>query len=106
MIDPAFDPANLTVSCETSMFHGMDDAAATIRELRTDFRAVKRKIERHGKVVITDRGEPAYVLQPLPRKTKDAAPPRDYLARLIRRQPRAMSSAETRRFWEEDRGDR
>jgi antitoxin (DNA-binding transcriptional repressor) of toxin-antitoxin stability system len=82
----------------------MDDGVATIRELRTDFRAVKRKIERHGKVVITDRGQPAYLLQSLPRKTKAAAPFPDYLGRLIRRQPRPLSGAETRRFWEEEQG--
>lgn len=84
----------------------MDEGVATIRELRTDFRAVKRKIERHGKVVITDHGEPAYVLQALPRQTLSAPPPRDYLERLTRRQPKPLSSADTRRFWEEERGDR
>ncbi len=84
----------------------MDEGIATIRELRTDFRAVKRKIERHGKVVITDRGEPAYVLQALPRQARAAAPPRDYLVRLLRRQPERMSPEETRRLWEEERGDR
>ena len=84
----------------------MDDAISTIRELRTDFRAVKRKIERHGKVVITDRGEPAYVLQALPRQTRSGAPPRDYLDRLLRRQPVPMSASATRRLLEEERGDR
>src|SRR4051794_24209757 len=49
----------------------MSANTATIRELRTDFRAVKRKLEKHGKVVITDRGEPAYVIKLLvsPRKS-------------------------------------
>lgn len=84
----------------------MDEGIATIRELRTDFRAVKRKIERHGKVVITDRGEPAYLLQPLPAPTRSVASPRDYLERLRRRQPKALSAAETRRLWEDERGDR
>lgn len=84
----------------------MDEGTATIRELRTDFRAVKRKVERHGKVVITDRGEPAYVLQALVRQPRSAPPPRDYLGRLRRRQPRPISSADTRRLWEEERGDR
>lgn len=84
----------------------MDEGIATIRELRTDFRAVKRKIERHGKVVITDRGEPAYLLQPLPARTPAVAPPRDYLGRLRRRQPEPLSPADTRRLWEEERGDR
>ncbi len=84
----------------------MSEGVATIRELRTDFRAVKRKIERHGKVVITDRGEPAYVLQALPPPTRSAPPPRDYFQRLLRRQPKPLSSAETRQLWEEERGDR
>lgn len=84
----------------------MDEGTATIRELRTDFRAVKRKIERHGKVIITDHGEPAYLLQPLPARPPSVAPPRDYLGRLLRRQPEPLSAVETRRIWEEERGDR
>jgi hypothetical protein len=76
---------------------------ATIRELRTVFRAVKRKIEEHGEVVITDRGEAAYVLKSLPvtLKTSNSLP--DYYARPLRRQPKKLSSEETRRFWEEER---
>ena len=91
---------------DREMVHVMDEGVASLRELRMDFRAVKRKIERHGKVVITDRGEPAYVLQPLPRKVKPAATLPDYLGRMVRRQPRPLSGAETRRLWEEERGDR
>lgn len=79
----------------------MDDGTATIRELRTDFRAVKRKIERHGKVIITDHGEPAYVLEPLPRPSRSPAPIPNYLGRLLRRQPRPLSARETRSLWEE-----
>jgi antitoxin (DNA-binding transcriptional repressor) of toxin-antitoxin stability system len=81
----------------------MSSNAATIRELRTDFRSVKRKIEEHGEVTITDRGEPTYVLKRLPRASKTKASPRDYYARLLKRQPKALSSEETRRFWEEER---
>ncbi len=88
------------------MFHIMEEGVATIRELRTDFRAVKRKIERHGSVVITDPGEPAYVLRPLPRSTPPVAEPRDYLERLRRRQPKPLSPTETRGLWEEERDDR
>lgn len=84
----------------------MDEGVATIRELRTDFRSVKRKIERHGRVVITDRGEPAYILQPVPARPPTAAPARDYLGRLLGRQPEPLSPEETRRLWEEERGDR
>jgi len=84
----------------------MEEATATIRELRTDFRAVKRKVERHGKVVITDHGQAAYLLQPFPQTSRTVAPPPNYLERLLRRQPRPLSAAHTRQLWEEERGDR
>ena len=87
----------------------MSTAIASIREIRTDFRSVKRKIEEHGRVVITDNGVPSFEIKPLqPKpatKRKPAAMP-DYYARVIRRQPKAMTGEETRRFWEEERGDR
>jgi antitoxin (DNA-binding transcriptional repressor) of toxin-antitoxin stability system len=80
---------------------------ATIRELRTDFRSVKRRIEAHGAVVITDRGEPAFLLSPLrPPSPAKPAPLPDYMGRMLRRQPRPLSDEETRRLWEEERGER
>ncbi len=83
----------------------MSANVATIRELRTDFRGVKRRIEEHGEVVITDRGEPAYVIKPLPPAAKRSPTPLpDYYARLLRRQPEALSAEATRLFWEEERG--
>ena len=84
----------------------MSANTATIRELRTDFRSVKRKIEQHGEIVITDHGEPAYLLKPLPQKPMKSARLPDYYARLLKRQPKPLSPAETRRFWKEERGDR
>ena len=77
---------------------------ATIRELRIDFRGVKRRIEEHGEVVITDRGEPAYVIKPLPSAPKKIAPLPRYYARLVKRQPKPLSAKGTLRFWEEERG--
>jgi antitoxin (DNA-binding transcriptional repressor) of toxin-antitoxin stability system len=82
----------------------MNAGAATIRELRKDLRSVKRKIEKFGKVTITDRGEPAYVIKPWPRASKTKATTRDYYARLLKRQPNPLSQEETRRFWEGERG--
>jgi len=76
---------------------------ATIRELRTDFRSVKRRIEQHGEVVITDRGEPAYVIKSLPAPFGKRAPAPDYYARLLKRQPKALTAEATRRFWDEER---
>ena len=84
----------------------MSTNTASIRELRTDFRSVKRKIEEHGEIVITDNGDPAYVMKPVASKRKKAAPLPDYYARVIRRQPKPLSAAETSKFWEEERGDR
>lgn len=86
------------------MFHIVSANIATIRELRTDFRAVKRRIEEHGEVVITDRGEPAYVIRSLPASSPQHAPLPDYYARLRKRQPTPLSADETRQFWEEERG--
>ena len=84
----------------------MGSNTASIRELRTDFRSVKRKIEEHGEIVITDNGDPAYVMKPVASKPEKTAPQPDYYARVIRRQPKPLSAAETRKFWEEERGDR
>jgi antitoxin (DNA-binding transcriptional repressor) of toxin-antitoxin stability system len=86
------------------MFHSVSEKTATIRELRTDFRAVKRRIEQHGEVVITDHGQPAYVIKPLPEEPHQTAPLPDYYARLLQRQPTALSPHATRQFWEEERG--
>ena len=84
----------------------MIDSSVTIRELRTDFRSVKRKVEQHGEIVITDHGAPAYVLKPVIRPALKRGRPLDYYARLLKRQPKPMNSEETRQFWEEERGDR
>jgi antitoxin (DNA-binding transcriptional repressor) of toxin-antitoxin stability system len=81
----------------------VSENTATIRELRTNFRLVKRKIEHHGSIVITDRGEPAYVLQALPREVKVVSRMPDYYSRLVKRQPKALSPEETRKFWDQER---
>jgi antitoxin (DNA-binding transcriptional repressor) of toxin-antitoxin stability system len=85
------------------MFHKMNENTATIRELRTDFRAVKRRIEQHGQVVITDRGQPAYLIKLVPEEPRKKANLPDYYARLLKRQPTSLSIDETRQFWEEER---
>ncbi|MBM3840384.1 MAG: type II toxin-antitoxin system Phd/YefM family antitoxin [Verrucomicrobia bacterium] len=84
----------------------MSAHTATIRELRTDFRSVKKKIEQHGEIVITDHGAPAYVLKAVISQPPKRRRPLDYYARLLKRQPKPMPAEETRRFWEEERGDR
>lgn len=84
----------------------MSNASATIRELRTDFRSVKRKIEHHGQVIITDHGVPSYELKALPRKPKKLPPLPDYMARLRKQRAVPMSEEATRQLWEYERGDR
>lgn len=86
------------------MFHSVSENTATIRELRTDFRAVKRRIEQHGQVLITDHGQPAYIIKALPAQQQQKAPLPDYYARLLKRQPTALSADATHQFWEEERG--
>jgi antitoxin (DNA-binding transcriptional repressor) of toxin-antitoxin stability system len=85
----------------------MNTASATIRELRTDFRGVKRKVEQHGEVIITDNGAPAYTIKAVPAKASGKRRPMpDYLARLKQRQPKPMSEAAARQLWDYERGDR
>ena len=84
----------------------MSAETASIRQLRTDFRLVKRKIEEHGQIVITDNGEPAYLLKALPPKAVKSASIPNYYARLMRRQPKPLSAEQTRKFWEGERGSR
>jgi len=92
---------------ETLLFHDMIKATVSIREIRTDFRGVKRKLEEHGSVVITDNGVPSYELKPLvkPNQTKRVPLP-DYYGRILKRQPKPMSEKATREFWDYERGDR
>ena len=84
----------------------MSTAIASIRELRTDFRAVKHKVEQHGEITITDNGHPAYVMRPVAPKPKKRHPLPNYMARLLKRQPKPMSEKATREFWDYERGDR
>ena len=84
----------------------MSTATASIRELRTDFRAVTRKVEQFGRVTITDNGEPAYVLEPVTPPAKKSRPLPDYYARLLEEQPVALTAKQSRDLHEENRGDR
>jgi antitoxin (DNA-binding transcriptional repressor) of toxin-antitoxin stability system len=77
---------------------------ATIRELRTNFRSVKRKIEEYGEITITDRGEPAFLIKSLPKKSKKSPRQIDYYQRLTEYHPKQMSAEETQKFWEDERG--
>lgn len=85
----------------------MTTGTVSIREIRTDFRGVKRKLEEHGAVVITDNGVPSYELKPLEKlKQIKRTPMPDYYSRIMKRQPKPMSEKSAREFWEHERGSR
>jgi hypothetical protein len=84
----------------------MSNAIATIREIRTDFRSVKRKVEEHGEVVITDNGVPRFLLKSLPPPPPGQNPLPDYHARLLAQRAQPISERETRKLHEENRGHR
>ncbi|HUQ76001.1 MAG TPA: hypothetical protein VM183_14855 [Burkholderiales bacterium] len=80
---------------------------ASLRDLRNRFPKVRKLVETEGEVVLTERGKARY------RLTLYAAPPaakeppsKDYMARLKRHQPRALSRAAAKALDEENRGER
>ena len=87
------------------MFHIM--AKASIRQLRTEFPKVRAMIEREGEVVVTERGQAAYVIRPYqePKKKKQKPEPFDYYARLIKRMPKAISEEAMREIDRLNRGE-
>jgi len=84
----------------------MSSATASIREIRTDFRSVKRKIEAHGEIMITDNGVPRFVLKSLPSPPIRRGPLPDYYGRLLKQRPSPLSLKKTRKLHEENRGER
>lgn len=85
----------------------MSEATATIRDLRINFKGVKRKIEQHGRVVITDNGKPSYILiaaPPVEPPERPAVP--DYYELLVKHQPKPLTDDQARELHEENRGDR
>jgi antitoxin (DNA-binding transcriptional repressor) of toxin-antitoxin stability system len=84
----------------------METATASIRELRLNFRAVKKKIEAHGSVVITDNGVPSYKIEPMAAQSRSRKPLPDYWARLQRQKSRSLSAKETDELHAENRGGR
>ena len=80
---------------------------ATLRDLRNRFPKVRKMVESEGEVLLTERGKTRYRLTLYtPAKTAKAPPRKDYLARLKRYQPRAMSRAAGKALHEHNRGER
>ena len=78
----------------------------SIRDLRNRFTEVRKRLEAHGEVLVTERGKPRYrlVLYAPASGTTPAAV--DYWARLTAYQPRPMIRAQSRKLHEENRGER
>ena len=68
-------------------------------------RGIKRKGMQSGKAT-SPTDSPAAVTKPPPPKPKKPVPLPDYMARVLKRQPKPMSAKATREFWEYERGDR
>jgi antitoxin (DNA-binding transcriptional repressor) of toxin-antitoxin stability system len=79
---------------------------ATVRDLRNHFPRVRELLEREGEVIVTEQGEPRYRLTRYGRRRSGSPPPKDYLARLRRHQPRPMTAAAARRLRDVNRGER
>ena len=88
----------------------MEMQTATLREFLENFTAIRRRVDRHGEVVVMHRGKPFYVITRLaPRKTKRSVklpPPPDYWAHLQERQPVPLSAEQAKALHDENRGDR
>lgn len=79
----------------------------TIRDLRNRFPEIRKIVEAEGEVIVTDKGEPKYRLTLYtPAPSRKAPAGKDYVARMKRYQPRALSEAEAEALHEENRGDR
>lgn len=85
------------------MIHSM--ATATIRDLRTKFPKIRRLVETNGQVVVTERGEPRFVLQPYRAKQIKKAPAINFYKRVIARMPKMLSEAQSRAIDELNRGE-
>lgn len=88
------------------MFH-VAMKTASVRQLRTEFPKVREIIEREGEIVVTERGQAAYIIKPYTApKRETKAEPFDYYARLIKRMPRPMSAEASEAIDELNRGER
>ncbi len=80
---------------------------ASVRQLRTEFPKVRAIIEREGEIVVTERGQAAYIIKPYTAPKKKLRKPRriDYYARLLGYMPKPISAGASRAM-EADRDDR
>lgn len=81
--------------------------SATVRDLRNRFPMVRKLVETEGEVLLTERGKTRYRLTLYtPAHAAKEPPPKDYMARMKRYQPKPISRAAAKEFDEELRGER
>jgi antitoxin (DNA-binding transcriptional repressor) of toxin-antitoxin stability system len=81
--------------------------SATVRDLRNRFPKVRKLVETEGEVVLTERGKARYRLTLYtPAHSAQEPPPKDYMARIKRYQPKPMSRAAAKAFDKNWRGER
>jgi prevent-host-death family protein len=81
-------------------------SSVTIRDLRTRFPAVREVVRREGEVVVTEHGEPAFVLVAYDAPSAPRRKKPDYYGRLLARMPRPLTQAQRRALDEADRDER
>jgi antitoxin (DNA-binding transcriptional repressor) of toxin-antitoxin stability system len=82
-------------------------ATATVRDLRNRFPHIRKLVEQEGEVVVTEQGTPKYRLTRYSQADRTPpAPPKDYLKRLRRHQPRPISAAVAKALHDANRGER
>lgn len=91
---------------ERPVIHSCLTMSASIRDLRNRFPKVRKLVESHGEVILTEKGKPRYRLTHYTPENTTSPPPVDYWARLNSYQPRAMTKAQSRALHDENRGER
>lgn len=91
---------------KTFSLQAMARQTASIRDLRDQFAKVRKLVEIHGAVVVTDRGKPRYKLMLYRPGRKRGAVVKDYMARITRYQPHPFGEHETNVLHVNNRGDR
>ena len=84
----------------------MSKGTVNHRQRPTDSRVIKRKGKQFDKATAPGDAPSAAASKPPPPKPKKPVPLPDYMARILKRQPKPMSAKATREFWEYERGDR
>jgi prevent-host-death family protein len=81
-------------------------ATATIRDLRTKFPKVRRLVETDGQVIVTEHGEPRFLLQPYRPTRIRKTPAVNFYKRLVTRMPKMLIEGQSRAIDELNRGER